>query len=298
MSFQDLPPQPPIYPAEAESYAAAALERSQAAQAASTGSFDLPYGSDYWQKIDVYRPPGPVRSGLPVFVFAHGGAWTHGYKEWCGLMAPVFVAAPAVFVSVSYRLSPEHRFPVPLEDCLSALAHVHAHIAEHGGDPANIHVGGHSAGGHLYALAALSPDRIAALGLPADVVKSCIPVSSQLDLVFADPAPGSSEARIHDMFLDDPADAAAASPIRFVAGSTTPFYMAHGGDDFARIARSNAAMAAALSRTSAICRVESIAGRGHFDMALELGDASQEWVQRLVAWVRDGPSASAHAVSH
>ena len=77
-------------------------------------------------------------------MFAHGGAWTHGYKEWTGLMAPVFTAVPAIFVSVSYRLAPENRFPVPLDDCIDALAYVHRHIADHGGNPARIYVGGHS----------------------------------------------------------------------------------------------------------------------------------------------------------
>jgi arylformamidase len=296
MSFQDLPSQPPIYPAEAESYGTSALERSQAVQARSTGTFDVPYGSDYWQKIDIYRPPGPVRSGLPVFMFAHGGAWTHGYKEWCGLMAPAIVEAPAVFVSVSYRLAPHHRYPVPLDDCLAALAYVHAHIEEHGGDPTNIHVGGHSAGGHLYALAALRKDCLAAIGLPEDVIKACYPVSSQLDLVFENPAPGSGEARIYEMFLADPADAAEASPVRLVAGNTTPFFMAYGGNDFPRIARSNVQMGEALAREPCAFHLEMLPGRGHFEMALELGDRSQAWVQRLVSWVRDGPLKQGSAI--
>ena len=39
-----------------------------------------------------------------MLVFFHGGGFTHGYKEWCGFMAPALTAHPAILVSAEYRL--------------------------------------------------------------------------------------------------------------------------------------------------------------------------------------------------
>ena len=110
---------------------------------------DIPYGPDKLQRLDIYLPRQEGLSGLPVYVNIHGGGWTHGYKEWMGLNAPVITEFPAVYVSLSYRLAPEHRYPAPLDDCLAGVAWVYKNIARHGGNPDNIIVGGHSAGDTL-----------------------------------------------------------------------------------------------------------------------------------------------------
>ena len=281
MAFDDLPPQSPIYPAEAEAYGQRALALSRAAAAEVPHALDIPYGQDYWQRIDIYMPPGAPSRGLPVLLFAHGGAWTHGYKEWIGLMAPAITAFPAILVSVSYRLAPDNRFPLPLEDCLSALAWCHANIARYGGDPARISVGGHSAGGHLYALLTVRRDLLKRAGLPADIVKGCFPISSQLNLVFPNPSRENGESRIYEMFLARREDAEAASPLHQLEGNTTPFVLAWGEHDFPRIARSNEDMYRALQRQSNPVERRMLPGFDHFDMALDLARPENPVVQAL-----------------
>ena len=281
MAFDDLPPQSPIYPAEAEAYGRRALELSREAAARVPHSFDIPYGDDYWQRIDIYMPAAPSPAPLPVLLFAHGGAWTHGYKEWMGLMAPAITGFPAILVSVSYRLAPDNRYPLPLEDCLSALAWCHANIARFGGDPARISVGGHSAGGHLYALLTLRRDLLKRAGLPGDIVKACFPISAQLDLVFEKPEPGSGEDRIYEMFLARREDAVSASPLHQAAGNFTPFVLAWGEHDFPRIMRANEAMYAALAKQPGAVERQVFPGYDHFDMALDLARPDNAVVQSM-----------------
>jgi alpha/beta hydrolase fold len=129
MSLDDLPTQPPLNP-QADRYGLECLARSREALQLTRSSLDIAYGPSYWQKLDVFGPLDGGHRDLPVLVFFHGGGWTHGYKEWCGFMAPAIMAFPALFVSVSYRLLPEVDFPAPMEDGLAAFRWVYDHIAD------------------------------------------------------------------------------------------------------------------------------------------------------------------------
>ncbi len=104
--------------------------------------------------VRVYTPDG--KGPFPVIVFLHGGGWILGnldtHDDYCRSLSN---RAGAVVVSVDYRLSPENRFPAPLEDCYAALQWSAAHAAEVGGDRARLAVAGDSAGGNLSAAVAL-----------------------------------------------------------------------------------------------------------------------------------------------
>jgi acetyl esterase len=96
---------------------------------------------------------GQPRAGL---LFAHGGGWFQCslavYDRPCRALAN---ATGCVVLAVDYRLAPEHRFPMPLEDVYAALCWSHASAALLDIDPARLMVGGDSAGGNLAAAVAL-----------------------------------------------------------------------------------------------------------------------------------------------
>jgi acetyl esterase/lipase len=102
----------------------------------------------------LYRPA--VEGPLPVVVFIHGGGWIGGsldsFDEPCATLAK---RVGALVVSPDYRLAPEHPFPAATDDTLAVLRWAADHIAEYGGDPERIAVGGESAGANLAAVAAL-----------------------------------------------------------------------------------------------------------------------------------------------
>lgn len=103
----------------------------------------------------IYTPAGG--SGpLPVLVYLHGGGWVIGdietYDIPCRALAN---GAGCIVASVDYRLAPEHKFPIPAEDCYRAVNWVARNTALFGGDPARIAIGGDSAGGNLSAVVTL-----------------------------------------------------------------------------------------------------------------------------------------------
>jgi arylformamidase len=278
MPFDNLPRQPQMGPV-AEAYAADILARSRAVATSSRVLLDVPYGDDYWQRLDLYLPDNDRLKDLPVLLFLHGGGWSNGYKEWMGFMAPPFTDLPAIFVSVSYRMLPEVRLPAMLDDTIAALAWVHKNIARHGGSPNRLFIGGHSAGGHLSSLATLRRDKLAAAGLPDGVVKACFPVSSVFKFEI-----GELEAR-NKFMLDRPEDAPDASPISHVAGNHVPFYIIWGDNDLEYVMRTSEVMVDALKQAGARVEHKVFAGYDHFEPSFDGGRPDSEWVRTVRAWM-------------
>ncbi|PHV08836.1 esterase [Janthinobacterium sp. BJB412] len=119
--------------------------------------FNAPGHGQHPVRVRAYAPAGADEAAaLPAIVFAHGGGWClcslELYDNPCRALAN---ATGCVVLSVDYRLAPEHKFPVPLEDFYGALCWISAHAELLGLDRARIAVGGDSAGGNLAAAAAL-----------------------------------------------------------------------------------------------------------------------------------------------
>ena len=278
MSFDELPPQPKMG-AAAEAYAAEIIDRSRAVATAGRVLLDVPYGDDYWQRLDLYLPAVDGSRELPVLLFLHGGGWSHGYKEWMGFMAPCFTDLPAIFVSVGYRMLPLVRFPVLLDDTVTALAWVHTNIAQYGGSPQRLFIGGHSAGGHLSALATLRCDKLAAAGLPDGAVKACFPVSTTFKFEI-----GELEAR-NVFLLARPEDAPEASPITFVTGNCAPFYIVWGENDFETVIRTSPMMVNALKQSGSPVEHSIFPGYNHFRTSLDGGRPESAWVRTVREWM-------------
>lgn len=109
-------------------------------------------------RLDIYRPTGIDLTDAPVLVQVHGGAWMIGNKRQQALPLMNRMAARGwVCVAINYRLAPRNPWPAQIIDVKKAIAWTRENIARYGGDPTYIVATGGSAGGHLAALAALTP---------------------------------------------------------------------------------------------------------------------------------------------
>ncbi len=109
-------------------------------------------------KLDVYRHKNHP-TGAPVLLFIHGGGWAISNKDQQGKPIMLHFAARGwVCFAANYRLSPKHAWPAHIEDVKRAIAWIREHGAEYGADPRFILITGGSAGGHLIAEAALTPN--------------------------------------------------------------------------------------------------------------------------------------------
>jgi acetyl esterase/lipase len=239
------------------------------------------YGDDPYQTLAVFRPAQP--SG-DVLVFFHGGGWTSGYKEWMYFMAPALLAQGVVLVSAGYRLAPRHVFPSGLADAADALAWVWRNIASWGGDPRRIFVGGHSAGGHYAALLAVTEAWRQQRGLPADVLRGCLPVSG----VYRFGAGSGLSARPRFLGTEDEAriDAEASPLLRLEPAACPPFLITHGSRDFVHLVTQAQQMEAALRAAAVPVQVQILEGCDHFEASVACGEHPSGWPALAAAWMR------------
>ncbi|MGE0736616.1 MAG: alpha/beta hydrolase [Alphaproteobacteria bacterium] len=286
MSFDDLPPLPPLIHPEANGYAIRCMAATRRVQAEANVAIDLAYGGDYWQKLDIYRPKRiDPAAGLPVLVFFHGGAWTNGTKEWMGFMAPPLTDIPIVYVAANYRLAPAIRYPTIVEDCMAATAWVRDNIRAYGGDPERLYVGGHSAGGHLAALVALDSGRGQAMGLPQGAIKACLTISAAFDFRARDALAGTMERRVYEQVLAREADDEPASPIVHVRRNAPPFFIAWGERDFPRLIKQGNAMAAALKQSGVAVETMVIPETDHFEANEVCASPDSGWSVAARRWL-------------
>ncbi|MBL6642155.1 MAG: alpha/beta hydrolase fold domain-containing protein [PS1 clade bacterium] len=95
----------------------------------------------------VLTPKGAAQS---VMVYYHGGGWVIGNIDDYDLVGRHLAEkCNAIVVMVDYRKSPEHKFPVPMQDCYAALNWVEANRKKIGADKLPLIVAGDSTGGNL-----------------------------------------------------------------------------------------------------------------------------------------------------
>lgn len=176
-------------------------------------SFDIiewdntPYGPDTRQRLTFYELNDLCpRDGWPTVLLIHGGGWAEGDRSHFNAIAPLFARHGIQAVSMNYRLSPGHRWPAQLDDVLLALDFLRQQQV----DLNRIALWGHSAGGHMALMAAITKPEwvkcVVTLGAP-----------TALDQCAVDTIPTTFQET----------DIQAASPAH-VTNMPTPVYCVHG----------------------------------------------------------------------
>ena len=143
-----------------------------------------------------------------------------------------------------------------------------------------------SAGGHLAALLAVRQDWQAALGLPPNVVRGCLPISGVF--LFGADAGLSKRPR----FLGEAEDAAldaAASPLAHLrsrgAAGVPPFLLAWGEKDFPHLISQAHAIVALLREKKADVTDIVLAGKSHLDAHLASAEPDQAWIGAALRFI-------------
>ena len=147
--------------------------------------------------LDIYAPANA--KNLPVVFWIHGGGWTQGNKTDVKLKPQWFMDKGFVFVSTNYRLLPEVDMGTLIRDVAKAFGWMEKHIAEYGGDPKRVLVGGHSAGAQLAAIICTDDRYLKAEGAAFDCLIGCLPVDGDTYDVPAIIETAETRLRVHHL---------------------------------------------------------------------------------------------------
>ena len=211
-------------------------------------------------KLDIYLPSD--KKAFPLLFWIHGGGLHSGDKSKIAGVAGRFVAGGIGVVSANYRLYPEAKYPMQIEDVAEAFAWVHRNIARHGGDPNKLFVTGGSAGGHLTALLTLDESFLKKHELSGRAIRGAIPISGLMDVSRV------GAARRNGVWGGKASTHRVASPLHHARKDAPPLLILHAEHDTADRRQQNQAMFDALKKA------------GHLDVSIhELKDRTHNSIR-------------------
>ncbi len=227
---------------------------------------DIAYGENSRQKLDIYVPDKAKAAG--VIVYFYGGSWQYGDRDMYRFVGQAFASRGYITVVPDYRLYPEVHFPTFVEDGAQAVAWVHEHIGEYGGDPEKLFLAGHSAGGYIAVMLTLNESYLSHAGASRGWIKGTAGLAGPYDfLPFTDP-------NIKEIFST--AEDAATQPITYAAAGAPPLLLMTGDQDDEVLPGNATRLAARLKSADVPVTVKIYKGVAHLGIALALADGFRD----------------------
>jgi arylformamidase len=250
----------------------ARYERDSAAlRARRPGRLDLAYGATPRQAIDLFLPRGA--GPAPLLAFIHGGYWQSRDRKDFSFVAGPLLERRAAVALLGYDLAPEVRMDTIVAQVRAGLAWLYRHAPAHGCDPARLHVAGHSAGGHLAAMALATDWRTFAL--PVDMIKGVCAISGIFDL---EPI---RRCYLNDVVGLDDGEARRNSPLHQALHGRCPVIVAVGERETEAFHEQSRAFAARLERDGWPCRLLVQPGVDHFGIVMSMAAADAPLVRAI-----------------
>jgi acetyl esterase/lipase len=212
------------------------------------------YGKDPHQVVDIYRPAGIDHP--PLIVFIHGGGWQNGSPDDYGFVARAFAQGGYATALVGYRLGPEGRFPVMLEDSAAGVRWLLDHAGELGVSTDRLLLSGHSAGAYNAVMLALDRQWLGREGVPEGTIKGVAGLSGPYDFYPWD----SDYSRAAFGAWPDPRR---TQPIDFARGDAPPMLLVNGDEDETVRPRNARVLAQRLTELGAKARFLELPGLDH-----------------------------------
>jgi acetyl esterase/lipase len=216
---------------------------------------NLSYEPGDRHSLDVYALRAADKP-RPVIVYIYGGNWAAGAKSDFAWIGAALARRGFVVVVPDYRVYPQARWPMFLQDNAGAVRWARDHAATYGGDPSKLVLMGHSAGANSALSLATDPRWLGGVGMTRSDLKAMIGLSGPYNL-----SP-----------LDTPREIAIfgpptgyTDPINLIEAGSPPVLLAIGDRDDAADPHDSDAVAARLREKGGLAEVIHYPGLGHSD---------------------------------
>jgi arylformamidase len=236
--------------ARRDQYVADWAERSDAFRNARRGCVDVRYGDGARHRLDVFPCGMPA---APTLVYIHGGYWQMNDKEPYAFLGEGLLPAGFNLALVEYTLAPAARLDAIVAEIRAAVDWVISHAKEIGGDSGRVLVAGHSAGGHLTAMA-MNDERVAG-GIAISGLYDLEPIRLNY---------------LNDKLGLDLADTDRNSPLRHLPSAAAPLVVTVGLGELPELIRQSEEYARAWQQRGLRGRYLPLAKHDHFSILEEL----------------------------
>ena len=249
--------------ARRDQYVADWSARSDVIRKARAGRIDVRYGDGARQRLDVFPCGTPA---APTLVYIHGGYWQMNDKEPYAFFGEGLLPAGFNLAVVEYTLAPAARLDAIVAEVRAAVDWVITHAKEVGGDAGRVFVAGHSAGGHLTAMA-MDDARVAG-GVAISGIYDLEPIRLNY---------------LNEKLGLDPAETDRNSPIRHLPSQAAPLVVTVGLGELPELIRQSEEYAAAWQRKGLRGRYLPLAKHDHFSILEELAQPGGAILKALEA---------------
>ena len=172
-------------------------------------------------KLNIFVPRKSSATQLPVIIFVHGGNWNSGRKGTYDLLGLNFASRGVITVIPDYTLSPEANYNEMTRQIVSVIKWTKKNISQYNGNANTVYITGHSAGGHLGALAVMNPKYGIDSGSIAGIILND---AAGLDMKnYLEGNPPTVKDDYIATWSSDPVKWKDASPIYFLDKNAPPF---------------------------------------------------------------------------
>jgi acetyl esterase/lipase len=233
------------------------LDRNKAAEPLTDlkVTLDQHYAPGDRHSLDVYVLRAPAKP-RPVIVYIYGGDWAAGSKAEFAWVGASLARRGFLVVVPDYRIYPQARWPMFLQDNAAAVRWARDHAESYGGNPAKLVLMGHSAGANNALSLATEPRWLKGVGMARSDLKAMIGMSGPYNL-------SPLDTRREVAIFGPPTGY--TDPINRIESGSPPILLISGNRDNAASPRDNDVVAAKLREKGGTAEVIHYSGLGHSD---------------------------------
>ena len=232
------------------------------------------YGPTKAEILDIFPTD---KAAAPIHIFFHGGYW-HSFKSKdFAFVAEGLVRNGITAVIVNYALCPTVNIDEIVRQSREAVAWTYSNAESFGGNPQQITVSGHSAGGHLAGML-MSVSWKNDYGLPQDMIKGFLPISGLFDLA---PFPFSWLQPKLQLTTEE---VMRNSPLLQKPTCSSPVVVTVGEKESNEFQRQSENYAEYLKHNGISTKYLSVRGKNHFNIINEFLVDGGAFCEKIIEW--------------
>jgi arylformamidase len=238
---------------------------SREAERKYTGHKNISYGDLEREKLDIFPSEKP---GAKTLVFIHGGYWYKHNPSDFYLIAEAFRSYGFTTVLISYPLMPDFLMDQLVVSCRKAIGWLAQNLSHYNGDPKQLYVAGHSAGGHLASMMMATFWPQYDTRLAPDTVKGVCAISGLYNLTPV------QLCYVNEIIKMDTEMALRNSPVQLLPQTPCSLVLAVGGDETIEYKEQSRELFTNWTGKNADIELLEIPGLNHFSILTTMLDRS------------------------